>query len=141
VNNESCVVAQISEIVNSGIQPLQNINILRKVKQVEMLDKDGNVTTGDGTAFATAAVVQGLQSLESLIAGVVGNRAELFAAGTSYPTMADLCIVPQIYAATRFNVDLSPYPHVMAVYNNAVALPAINDARPDNQPDAPAPAK
>jgi fumarylacetoacetase len=129
-------VRQISEIVNSGIQPLQNLNILRKVKTVEMTDTDENVVQGNGNDFAVAAVKHGLKGLETVIAAATGSRTELFAAGTTTPTMADLCIVPQIYSAQRFNVDLSPYPHVMAVYNNTTALPAVHAARPDAQPDA-----
>lgn len=128
---------QIAEIVNSGIQPLQNLNVLRKVKAVEMTDADGNVVTGDGNAFGVASIKHGLTALERVIAECVGGRTDLFAAGTTTPTVADLCVVPQIYAALRYNVDLAPYPTVQNVYNNAAAVPAIRAAHPDNQPDAP----
>lgn len=131
-------VRQISEIINSGIQPLQNINILRKVKAVEMLDTDGStVITGDGTVFAKAAVVKGLASLEKLIAAATRGQANRFAAGTDYPTEADICLVPQIYAARRFAVDLTAYPSVMAVHDLCLTLPAFQAAVPESQPDAP----
>jgi maleylpyruvate isomerase len=51
-------------------------------------------------------------------------------------TMADLCLVPQMYNARRFGVDLSPYPKLVAVEANLLALPAFEKARPENQPDA-----
>jgi maleylacetoacetate isomerase len=51
-------------------------------------------------------------------------------------TMADLCLVPQLYNARRFSVDLSPYPKLTAIEANLLALPAFDKARPENQPDA-----
>jgi maleylacetoacetate isomerase len=51
-------------------------------------------------------------------------------------TMADLCLVPQMYNARRFSVDLSPYPKLTAIEANLLALPAFDKARPENQPDA-----
>ena len=122
--------------MNSGIQPLQNINILRKVKAVEMLDVDGTtVITGDGAAFAKAAVVKGLASLEAVVSAATRGQPGLFAAGTTFPTTADLCIVPQIYTAKRFAIDLSPYPAVVAVTDLCNSLPAFDAATPERQPD------
>jgi maleylacetoacetate isomerase len=51
-------------------------------------------------------------------------------------TMADLCLVPQLYNARRFGVDLAPYPKLTAIEANLLALPAFDRARPENQPDA-----
>jgi maleylacetoacetate isomerase len=51
-------------------------------------------------------------------------------------TMADLCLVPQLYNARRFAVDLGPYPKLTAIEANLLALPAFDKARPENQPDA-----
>ena len=122
--------------MNSGIQPLQNINILRKVKAVEMLDVDGTtVITGDGAAFAKAAVVKGLASLEAVVSAATRGQPGLFAAGTTFPTTADLCIVPQVYTAKRFAIDLSPYPAVVAVTDLCNSLPAFDAATPERQPD------
>lgn len=52
------------------------------------------------------------------------------------PTLADVCLIPQIYNAERFNVDLSAYPALMAVYQHCNSLPAFADAKPEHQPDA-----
>ena len=51
-------------------------------------------------------------------------------------TMADLCLVPQLYNARRFSVDLEAYPKLTAIEANLLALPAFDKARPENQPDA-----
>jgi maleylacetoacetate isomerase len=51
-------------------------------------------------------------------------------------TMADLCLVPQMYNARRVGVDLTPYPKLTAIVANLLALPAFDMARPENQPDA-----
>ena len=52
------------------------------------------------------------------------------------PTLADICLVPQIFNAKRFHFDLSPYPTVMRIFEEAQALDAFARAAPDRQPDA-----
>ena len=54
------------------------------------------------------------------------------------PTLADCCLVPQVYNARRFGVDLSPYPTILRIEEACLQLPAFQAARPENQPDAPA---
>lgn len=51
-------------------------------------------------------------------------------------TMADICLVPQVYNANRFNLDMSAYPHIVRVVNNCNELPAFIAALPENQADA-----
>jgi glutathione S-transferase len=51
-------------------------------------------------------------------------------------TLADVCLVPQIFNAQRFNCDLTPYPRLMAIAQNCNQLPAFSDAAPQKQPDA-----
>lgn len=62
-----------------------------------------------------------------------GQGPYLFGAAV---TMADLCLVPQIYSARRFGADLSPYPRLIEIERNLLALPPFERARPENQPDA-----
>lgn len=54
------------------------------------------------------------------------------------PTMADACLVPQVYNALRFDVDTGPYPNIMRVWEHCNSLEAFVRAHPDQQPDAPA---
>ena len=51
-------------------------------------------------------------------------------------TLADICLVPQVYNARRFKVSLDPYPKIAAVEAACLKLPAFDKARPENQPDA-----
>jgi maleylpyruvate isomerase len=53
------------------------------------------------------------------------------------PTLADCCLVPQIIAGQRFEVDMTSYPAIMNIGERCLALPAFQDALPANQPDAP----
>ena len=53
-----------------------------------------------------------------------------------YPTLADACLVPQVYNARRFECDLNPYPKIVEVEQACLDLVAFGDAAPDNQPDA-----
>ena len=65
----------------------------------------------------------------------VQKHAGKFCFGNN-PTLADVCLVPQIYNAERFNVDLSAFPALMAIYQHCNSLPAFVDAQPERQPDA-----
>ena len=53
------------------------------------------------------------------------------------PTIADCCLIPQVYNARRFAVDLAPYPTIRRIEAECLALPAFDDARPEKQADAP----
>jgi maleylacetoacetate isomerase len=53
------------------------------------------------------------------------------------PTMADCCLVPQVFNAERFGVDMAPYATIRRVVQSCLALDEFQAARPENQPDAP----
>ena len=75
----------------------------------------------------------GLAALERQLAG--NPATSLFCHGDT-PTMADCCLVPQLYNARRFDCDLSAYPTIAAIEARCAALPAFDAARPELQPDA-----
>jgi maleylpyruvate isomerase len=112
---------QAAEIVNAGIQPLQNLRVLFEI----------DALGGDRVAWARAAIDSGLVGLEA----VAGDTAGRFVVGDA-PSVADLCLVPQLYNARRFGVDLAPYPTLLAVEAACERLPAFSTAHPDLQPDA-----
>ena len=116
-------VRQLAECVNSGIQPFQNLPLLALVK-----DELG----GDGPAFAARFNLRGLTALEELAARTAGR----FLHGDA-PTIADVCLVPQLYSARRFGVDLAAMPTLVRVDAACAELPAFAAAHPDRQPDAP----
>lgn len=115
----------LAEIVNSGIQPLQNLSTTRKVQAMG----------GDDRAWVQDFIARGLAALEAAVAGT--GLAGRFCVGDS-PTIADCCLVPQIYSAHRFAVDVAPYPRLVAIAAACEELPAFAAAHPDRQPDAPA---
>lgn len=117
---------QIAEVVNSGTQPLQNLQVLQEVKSATLLD--GREVDGEG--FAVAKLSRGLAACEKLVAAADGR----FAAGDML-SIADLCIVPQLYNARRFGIDLSPFPNLLRVEAVCADLPAFKAAHPDAQPD------
>ena len=135
-------VKQIAELVTSGIQPLQSIGILKQVKHVEVGDMKG-----DGSDYAKLKCREGMDALENLLSALRtpvlqqqhGSHESVYSAGTAYPTLADLCVVPQLYNAKvrlGLTVDENTHPHVCAVDAACRELEAFRVAAPDMQPDA-----
>ena len=114
----------LAEMVNSGIQPLQNLSTTRKVQALG----------GDDRAWVQGFIARGLGALEAAVAS--SGLAGRFCVGDS-PTIADCCLVPQIYSAHRFGVDPSAFPRISAIAAACEELPAFAAAHPDRQPDAP----
>jgi len=78
-------------------------------------------------------IADGLAKLEAMLAGTPGTAE--FSHGDS-PTMADCCMVPQVFNAQRYQCDTAPYPTVMRVFGECMRLDAFDRARPEKQPDA-----
>jgi len=114
-------VRALAELVNSGIQPLQNTATFAELK------KHGIATE----PWACSFITKGLTALEQLAA----PRAGAFLFGDA-PTLADLYLVPQLYNARRWGVALEPFPTLLRAEASAQALPAFRAAIPDAQPDA-----
>jgi maleylpyruvate isomerase len=112
------------EIVNAGTQPLQNLATLAAVRQAGGDDA--------ANAFGRRAVEKGLAALEAR----ARERGARFSVGDA-PTLADVYLVPQLYNARRLEVDLSPYPTLLAIEERALGLEAFARAHPERQPDAP----
>jgi maleylpyruvate isomerase len=104
--------------------PVQNLKVLARLRQLGLPEEQV-------TEWAAWANREGLAACETLIAGEVGP----FCFGAS-PTIADLCLVPQLANARRFGVDVAAYPRLLKAEAAAKALKAFADAAPDRQPDA-----
>src|SRR5262249_31095113 len=117
-------VRQLVELVASGIQPHQNTGTLAAV---------GRMTSTAGVReWARNAIGRGLMALETFACAYAGKHA----VGDSV-TLADAFLVPQMYNARRFEVDLSPYPKLVELDARASVLDAFRRAHADVQPDAP----
>lgn len=117
-------VREVVEIVASGVQPLQNNRVLKRVRE---LGGEGAVS-----AWAQDAIARGLAALEAHAA----LNAGMFCVGDA-PTLADVFLVPQVYNANRFGVDVSAFPKIVELATRASALPAFVAAHPDRQLDTP----
>lgn len=115
-------IRQLAEVVNAGIQPLQNLHVLQSVKRLG----------ADETVWAREALKDGLSALETL----ARNERGPFLVGET-PTLADLCAVPQLYNARRYGVALDGFERILEAEANCEALSAFQNAHPDQQPDAP----
>lgn len=111
------------ELINSGIQPLHNLQVLNQVK---------DVLHGDPKAWAELWIGKGLEALEVMAADTAGT----FMCGDTF-TFADACLLPQLFGARRFaSVDAARLPTLIRVENECLKLDFVQKARPENQPDA-----
>jgi len=123
---EKARVRSLSLLVACEIHPLNNLRTLQYLKRELELGED------QVNAWYRHWIAEGLEKLE----------AELKAPGTGKfshgeaPTMADCCLVPQIFNAQRYACDLAPYPTVMRVFGECMKLDAFDRAQPSRQPDA-----
>src|SRR5262249_11504683 len=112
---------QLAEMVNAGIQPLQNLYVLERA-QAGGLDRN---------EWARHFIARGLEALETAAQGTAGT----FLVGDAV-SIADVYLIPQLYGARRFKVDLSPLPTLLRVETACAALPAFIAAHADAQSDA-----
>lgn len=122
---------QLAEIVNSSIQPLQNVGTLRALRRLLEPQPDEDVEQRV-EAWCRAWIEQGLQAMNELVAGRKGP----FLAAV-HPTYADVCLVPQLYNARRFGVRVEQYPSLIEAERACMDLDAFRAAVPDDQRDAP----
>lgn len=111
------------ELVNSGIQPLHNLQVLNHVK---------DVLHGDPKAWAELWIGKGLDALEAMAKDTAGK----YLCGDAF-TFADACLLPQLFGARRFaTVDPARLPTLVRVEAECLKLDFVQKARPENQPDA-----
>ena len=113
----------LAEIVACDIHPLNNIGPLRYLKNV-MAQEQSAID-----AWYHHWVIAGFEAIEALIEGAP------YACGGQV-TLADLCLVPQVYNARRLKVPLDKFPKIVAADEACLKLDAFGRARPENQPDA-----
>jgi maleylacetoacetate isomerase len=118
---------QLVEIINASVQPLQNISVLRRLSPESPVQR----------AWAAHYNELGLGAYEALLAQIAaeGGGNGPFSIGDEL-TAADIFLVPQVYSARRFDVDVSRFPRVLAAEAAARATPFAEAARPENQPGA-----
>ncbi|MCY7295964.1 maleylacetoacetate isomerase [Alteromonas sp. a30] len=122
---QKALIRTIAYDVACDTQPIANLRVLNYVAK--------DLAQGDAgkVAWAKHWIAKGLASLETRIAPTSG----LFCVGDEV-SLADVCLIPQVYNAERFNIDLSPFPTIKRVAEHCNFQPAFIQALPENQPDA-----
>ena len=115
-------------IVACEIHPIQNLRVLNYVKATyNQTDELVN------SKWAQHWIDLGLAALEQTI--LAQPKLGKFCFGDT-PTLADICLVPQLGNARRYGCDLAKYPAILAIEKNCLAVKAFADAAPEKQPDA-----
>jgi len=122
---DRAVVRAMVAIIACDIHPLNNLRVLQQLRNQFTADADAE------RQWAAGWITSGFQALEGMI-----HRYGRGFSFSDHPTLADCCLVPQVYSAARFGVDMTPFPSIRGTVAALNSLPAVADAHPDNQPDA-----
>jgi maleylpyruvate isomerase len=116
-------VRAVAQVVACDIHPVQNLKVLQRLRDLGLAEEQVQ-------AWAATTIEEGLDAVDKLLADQPGP----FAFGDA-PTLADICIVPQLGNARRFGVDIR-WPRLAALEAACLKLPAFQNAVPGQQPDA-----
>jgi len=119
------VVRALALDIACDIHPLNNLRVLQYLTGTLGLSDEQK------TAWILHWLQQGFQALELRLSQTAG----LYAVGDAV-TLADLCLVPQVYNALRFQLNMTPYPTIQRIYQQCMTLPAFIAAAPEQQKDA-----
>lgn len=121
-------VRELQHLIGCDIHPLQNLRVLKHLR-AEFGQDDAGVAAWCRTWIGT-----GFEAVEALVAR--RSASGRYAIGDSL-TLADVWLIPQLYNARRFGLDLTPFPTIVGIGEHCLALDPIAAAHPDRQPDAP----
>jgi len=111
----------LAELINSGIQPLQNTTVTNQIKTLG----------ADATVWTKGFIETGLTAFATAAAETAGK----FCVGDEV-SLADCFLVPQLASARRFGADVARHERLLRIEENCLALPGFKNAAPDQQPDA-----
>lgn len=120
-------VRALSQIIGCEIHPLNNVRVLKYIQGTLGADDDAK------QAWYEHWLATGLEAFEQMLVGRGLAGRYCYA---DMVTMADVCLVPQIFNAKRFNCPLAGYPRTMEIFEACMALPAFADTQPSKQADA-----
>ncbi|WOD09287.1 maleylacetoacetate isomerase [Marinomonas sp. GJ51-6] len=124
---EKAHVRSLAQVIACDIHPVNNLRILK------YLVSEFGVTEEQKIAWYQHWIHEGFRALETRLSA--SGKAGNYCHGDS-PSLADLCLVPQVFNAIRFKTDLSTYPTIVRIYEALEALPAFRNAHPSCQPDS-----
>jgi maleylacetoacetate isomerase len=121
-------VRAIAQMIACDIHPLGNLRVL------QYLETEFGADESQRESWSRHWIRSGFRALEEVLADSAATGT--YCEGDS-PTMADCCLVPQVYNAKRFGIGLDDFPAIARVNDACLKLPAFQDARPEAQPDCP----
>jgi maleylpyruvate isomerase len=124
---DRALVRSMALLIACEVHPIQNLRVLNHLKS------DYQQSDDDTIRWARHWIDLGFSALEEMVN--TGSSQGEFCFGKT-PTMADLCLVPQLANARRFGVDLASRPKLLAIEAACMSLPAFAKAAPEQQPDA-----
>ncbi|NMZ99772.1 maleylacetoacetate isomerase [Pseudomonas lundensis] len=114
----------VASVIGCDIHPLHNVSVLNQLRAL-----------GQGEAHVTQWIGHWISSGLATIEQLIGDSGFCFG---PQPGLADVYLIPQLYAAERFSVSLAGYPRIARVAQLAAQHPAFINAHPSRQPDTPA---
>jgi maleylacetoacetate isomerase len=123
-------VRALAQLIACDVHPLNNLRVL------QYFEREWHVPQPERDEWVRHWMRDGLDAFEAMLADHPSTGE--FCDGHA-PTLADVCLVPQLYNARRFGFDLARYPTMQRIEAACLALPAFDAARPEMQPDAPQP--
>lgn len=120
---------EFSLMICCDIHPLNNLRVLNYLKH-------GKASEIDVTQWVQHWINEGFSALETKISSTKSNDEGRYCFGDT-ATIADCCLIPQIYNALRYDVDMSKYPMLNKVYQHCLEQPDFHQAAPEQQTDYP----
>ncbi|MDK3071948.1 maleylacetoacetate isomerase [Sedimentitalea sp. JM2-8] len=117
-------VLAAAHVIAMDVHPVNNLKVVNRLKS------QFGATADDATAWMRHWMTEGLAAFQALL-----PQGPRFCFADA-PQIADLCLVPQLYNAHRWGVDMTPFSRLLEIEAEALELPAFHAARPENQPDA-----
>ncbi|HYH21629.1 MAG TPA: maleylacetoacetate isomerase [Azospirillum sp.] len=124
---ERARVRALAQAIACDIHPINNLRVLKYLESPLGHEQEARDT------WYRHWVTVGFDGLETELAGSPATGR--FCHGDT-PTLADVCLLPQVFNAQRFNTDLTPYPTIRRIAAECMTLPAFADAAPEKQPEA-----
>jgi maleylacetoacetate isomerase len=119
--NSKAKVRELVNIIACDTQPIQNLAVMKYFSDEQE----------ERVAYAKHWISRGLEAYENAIRDIAGS----FSTG-GIITLADICLIPQVYNANRFGVDLDQFPNIKRIWNHCMSLESCINASPEKQIDA-----
>ncbi|OAJ34409.1 maleylacetoacetate isomerase [Piscirickettsia salmonis] len=129
IPQDICLAAKVRQIayaIACDTHPMNNLRVL------QYLQNELNIDDQAKNTWYQHWVLAGFAALEKILVETAGEYCL-----DNQLSLADICLIPQVYNAKRFNCDLTGFPQILAIYEHCMAHTAFIQAAPENQPDSP----